>query len=325
MTDQAGVMEFHFDHPLEAHFEIPLIPGHWIAMALAVSGLAVAAMLLHSGLAIAYDNRGFVRIALVLAALGATRWWIRHTPTPVHRWVKDFSESSLLFASFSILGVVATYPLASTTSGFADPTLERIDHFLHFNWLAWYEAVSAHSSLQVLGAAAYGSIFVTPLVLLAWYAYAEKRAETRRFLMTFWLGAVLTLVLFPLAPAEGPLAFLWHGPVPYMPTTALYQQQLIPGLRTHAIRKIDLGALQGLVCTPSFHTVSGVLYMAFAWPVRRLRWFLLPLNSAMLLATPVEGTHYLSDMLGGLIVAMTALVAVRLVMRRMPRYFALPG
>ena len=108
-----------------------------------------------------------------------------------------------------------------------------------------------------------------------------------------------------------------------MPTSALYQQELIPELRAHAIHQIDLGALRGLVCAPSFHTVCGVLYIAFSWPVQRLRWFLLPLNAAMLLATPVEGTHYLSDMVCGLIVAVTAYVGVRLAINQMPRYFPL--
>ena len=321
MTDQAGVLAFDFDHALDAHFNLPLMPTRWIVLALAASGLAVAGMLRHSGLTISLDNPGFALVALALALLGATRWWIRHKPTPAHRRVRDFSESALLFVSISLLGVLASYPLAGSSSGFADPTLRQIDQLLHFDWLNWYQAVSAHTSLQVLGAAAYGSIYVTPLVLLGWYAHAERRADTQRFLATFWVGAVLTLVLFPLFPAEGPLAFLWHGPVPYMPTSALYQQELIPELRAHAIHQINLGALRGLVCAPSFHTVCGVLYIAFGWPIARLRWLILPLNAAMLLATPVEGTHYLSDMVCGLLVALTALVAVKWIIRRLPRPF----
>lgn len=323
MTDQAGVLAFDFEHPLDARFELAHIPTRWIVRALAISALVVAVLMRHSGLMITTDNPGFARMALVLGVLAITRWWIRHTPTRTHRWLRDFSESALLFMSFSLLGVVASYPMAAISSGFADPMLQRMDQLLHFDWLAWYQTVSAHSSLQMLGATAYASIYVTPLVLLGWYAYAEQRADTQRFLATFWVAAILTLVLFPLFPAQGPLAFLWHGPVPYMPTSALYQQQMIPELRTHVINQIDLGALRGLVCAPSFHTVCGVLYIAFSWPVQRLRWLLLPLNGAMLLATPVEGTHYLSDMVCGLIVAITAFVGVRLALRLLPRTLSL--
>ena len=38
---------------------------------------------------------------------------------------------------------------------------------------------------------------------------------------------------------------------------------------------------------------------------------MLTLNAAMLLSTPVEGTHYLSDMLIGAVVAVAAVVIVR--------------
>jgi membrane-associated phospholipid phosphatase len=121
----------------------------------------------------------------------------------------------------------------------------------------------------------------------------------------------MTLMLFPLFPAKGALEYLWHGPIPYMPTNGLYQGEIIPALRAHTFGAINLGALRGLVCAPSFHTVCATIFIATALPMRRLRWVLVPLNAAMLLATPVEGTHYLSDMVMGFIVAMTAIGIVR--------------
>ncbi|HSI16732.1 MAG TPA: phosphatase PAP2 family protein, partial [Sphingomonas sp.] len=86
--------------------------------------------------------------------------------------------------------------------------------------------------------------------------------------------------------------------------------QLIPELRLHMFHVIDLGAIRGLVSAPSFHTASAVLFIAAAWPWRTLRWPLLALNVAMLISTPVEGTHYLSDMILGAAVAGVALGAV---------------
>lgn len=97
-----------------------------------------------------------------------------------------------------------------------------------------------------------------------------------------------------------------------MPTSALYQEELVIALRAHRMTDIDLGALRGLVCAPSFHTASAVVFMAAAWPVPRLRWVIVPVNLAMLLATPVEGTHYLTDMIVGALVALAAIAIVRL-------------
>ncbi|WP_375381911.1 phosphatase PAP2 family protein [uncultured Sphingomonas sp.] len=214
-----------------------------------------------------------------------------------------------LITVMSLLGAVATYPVAGLSRGFVDETLQRIDVELHFDWLAWYEAVAAHPTLQIVGHLAYQSIYLSPAVLFAWYAWHGRRADARAFLGAYWLAAFLTIALSGAMPAEGPFALLWHRAIPYMPDSGLWQPELIPALRHHAVHAVDLGELRGLVSAPSFHTAAAVLYIAAAWPIRRLRWPLLALNVAMLLSTPVEGTHYFVDMLLGALVAAVALTA----------------
>ena len=241
----------------------------------------------------------------------ASRILLRAPTGLAQRRFRDFSESMLMFLAISFLGVVASYPAAAVSRGYSDPMLQQMDQLLHFDWIAWYLAVSAYPLLQWASTTAYSAIYVSPIILMACYACSERAIAAREFLMTFWLATVFTLLLFPLFPAEGPLAFLWHGPIPYMPTSALYQEQMIPELRSHQLSVIDLGALRGLVCAPSFHTAAGVLYMIAAWPIRPLRWILVPVNLAMLLATPIEGTHYLVDMIAGLLVAVFATCLVK--------------
>lgn len=269
-------------------------------------------MLQRSGLFVAPDNRGFAAAFVAVVSLIVLRVWVNQPLDRVQARLRDFSEDVLAFLTISLLGVLASYSDAAATSGFSDATLAHYDALLHFDWLVWYRAVAAHAALQYLGEAAYFTIYVSPIVLIGYFAMTQQRARSRQFLATFWLGVVITLALFPLFPAEGPLAYLWHGQIPYMPTSALYQEQLIPALRMHRVTDIDLGALRGLVCAPSFHTVSGVIFVATAWPVRHLRWPILVINTAMLLATPIEGTHYLSDMVAGLLVALLAIGVVRL-------------
>lgn len=287
------------------------IPATWLVAALALSGIVVASMMARAGLLIATRNLGFVAALALTVPLALGRWHLRRAETLRARQLRAFCEDAFLFLAISLLGVVASYPAAAVTSGFADAGLARVDALLHFDWTAWYRVVAASPALQHLGAMAYAAIYVTPMVLIGYFAIHQRRAEARRFLGTFWLAVVLTLALFPLFPAEGPLAYLWHGPIPYMPTSALYQEQLITALRTHEMTDIDLGALRGLVCAPSFHTASAVVFAAAAWPVPWLRRVVVPINLAMLLATPVEGTHYLADMIGGALVALAAIAIVR--------------
>jgi hypothetical protein len=251
---------------------------------------------------------GTATIGLAATAILAVRYAFRDAVTGWPRIARDFSEYVGLFGAICLLGAMASYPIAAINHGYADARLAAIDHELRFNWIAWYDMVAAHPTLQLIGRAVYNSIFVTPIILLGYFAATGRQADARGFILSFWIAAVLTLSLFSMMPAEGPLAFLWHGPVPYMPVSALYQAELIPALRDHALNSIDPGQLRGLVCAPSFHAASATLFIATAWQARPLRWPLVTLNAAMLLATPVEGTHYFADLIAGTLVALVALV-----------------
>ncbi len=66
-------------------------------------------------------------------------------------------------------------------------------------------------------------------------------------------------------------------------------------------------AASALVCHPEPLIAQAV---AAAFEDRWLRWPLLALNVGMLISTPVEGTHYLIDMILGAAVAGVALGAV---------------
>lgn len=225
----------------------------------------------------------------------------------------DCVEYYALFAVVCLIGAVASYPIAALTHGYADPALQRIDAALHFNWLDWYQTVARHRMLQIIGIAVYESIYLTPAILLGWFAFRGERPAAHHFLATFWLTAVATLALFSLMPAVGPFAFLWRGPVPYMPVSELWQPDLIPALRMHRLQMIDLGQLKGLVSAPSFHAAAATIYIATAWRIRQLRWPLTALNLAMLLSTPVEGTHYLADIIIGAAVGIAAVLITDLV------------
>jgi PAP2 superfamily len=287
------------------------IPGRLLACTIGVSALAVLAMLIAHRLSVVLTGWPMPLLAGSCLALAAVRYATHNGKSLAQARARHFAESILAFLAMTALGAIASYGMAASSVGFDDARLAHADRLLGFDWIEWYLAVVHHPMLQVLGAAAYASVYVSPVVLIGYLAWTGRQGAARRFLLTFWLSIVVTLLLFPLLPARGALAYLWHGPIPYMPTNGLYQDAIIPALRAHTMRAIDFGALRGLVCAPSFHTVCGVLFIAWSWPLVRLRWTLVPLNLAMLAATPVEGTHYLIDMILGALVAIAAIAAVR--------------
>ena len=288
-----------------------------------VASLAACTLLLWSaGLAVDPFSRSNIPYYLVLMIGPLVRAWCARDG---RRWSISLAhgvEYYTLFTAMALTGAVSSYPVAALSQGFVDATLQRIDVALRFDWLAWYRLVSEHRALQLLGIAAYQSIYLTPAALLAWFAATGRRRDAHHFLAAFWIAAILTLALFHWMPAIGPFALLWKGPIPYMPTSELWQPDLIPVLRHHGERLVDLGQLRGLVSAPSFHAASGTLYIAAAWRCGPLRWVLTGITSAMLLSTPVEGTHYLIDLLLG---AAVALVAWRLAGALVARHARTPA
>jgi len=321
MESDAGLVERVQRNACLEH-DLPIIPGTWLAMILASSTLLVCGLLFKTGIGIRTDSLTFAGLFLAMLALGTLYRYTQRQATPGAARLRDFSEYALLFMAISLLGVVSSYPVAAFTAGFVDEALIRGDDLMRFDWIRWYTFVVDQPILRVSGAIAYSTIFLSPAVLLGYMAWHAERGAARQFLLTFWLAAVLTLLLFPLFPAKGPLAVMWSGAIPYMPTTALYQSEVIPELRAALFSHIELDALGGLVCAPSFHTVCGVLYIAAAWPFLALRWPLTIMNGAMLLSTPVEGNHYLTDMVLGVLVALAAIMLVRGLMRLLVR---MPG
>lgn len=293
------------------------IAGHWLGAAAAASLIAVGLIMAAAGLTIDPWSLGNLGVFACLVGAAVTCWASRLASGERARFLRDFAELGGLFAFFCLLGAVASYPVAALSHGYCDRMLARCDRLLRFDWIAWYDVTAAHPLLQRVSRAAYQSIFVNPVILIGYFAATDRKLEARRFIAGFWLAAVITLIAFAAFPAEGPLGFMWRGGVPYVPVSATYQEWLIPALRAHAVHHVALSGLHGLVSAPSFHTACGVMFTATAWAYRRLRWPVTLMNGAMLLATPVEGTHYLTDMLAGALVGAIALLAASLLFRQL--------
>jgi hypothetical protein len=288
---------------------IGLIQRRSLVIAISISLIATTMLMWRAGLTIAL-NPASLAFGIVGVALLALCFGFRASTQPWKRFVAIGAEDVLIFTSISLMGAVASYAVAAGTQGWVDEAMAAFDHAIGFDWLDWYEQVAASRFLQISGMAVYASIFITPAILICTFTASGQRAEAREFLLSFWLAAAISLFLFHFLPTLGPLAYLWYGPIHYMPTSGLYQAELIPLLRDHRIGSVDLGALRGLVGPPSFHAASAILYIIAAWRLRRFRIAVTVLNFAMLLSIPVEGTHYAIDVISGSLVAIAAYLIV---------------
>jgi len=282
------------------------IPGVWVLTAMLLTTGCVTLAMIRAKLTIDLLDPITGLVGIVAGTATGLRYAFRNPQSKFQQVTRDAAEFVGLFVTISLLGAVASYAVAATTTGWVDASLHRIDALLGLDWIRWYEIVSAHVFLQILSRVAYSSIFLTPAIIIGYFAWTGRTTAARQFLASFWFAAVMTLILFWFMPAKGALAFLWHGPIPYMPISALYQADIIPILRQYDMHQVDLGVIRGLVSVPSFHAASAVLYMIAGWNMGALRWPIIAVNAAMLLSIPVEGTHYFTDVVGGALVALLA-------------------
>ena len=73
---------------------------------------------------------------------------------------------------------------------------------------------------------------------------------------------------------------------------------------------------QPLSAAHDLHAALAVILIGALWPMRMLRWVALALNTAMLVATPVDGSHYFIDVLTGIAIGILAFVAAHAIATR---------
>jgi membrane-associated phospholipid phosphatase len=74
---------------------------------------------------------------------------------------------------------------------------------------------------------------------------------------------------------------------------------------------------EGIITFPSLHAALAVILIAAFWPLPVARWICAVINTLMLAATPIDGSHYLIDVVAGIGIALLCLVAARALVARM--------
>ncbi|MGB6534797.1 MAG: phosphatase PAP2 family protein [Xanthobacteraceae bacterium] len=80
-----------------------------------------------------------------------------------------------------------------------------------------------------------------------------------------------------------------------------------------------LALAPAIVILPNFQAAAALLYAWALWPLRRLRSFATLICGVMLAAAPANGAHGFVDLVGGLLVAIAAIAAARVIGRFLAR------
>jgi membrane-associated phospholipid phosphatase len=227
--------------------------------------------------------------------------WIRPAPS-----ITCLTMGAAAWVVFTASGLVTTYLSALSPRPLLDLGFTHADAVLGFDWPTWTRWVWSHPGLTSVLHVVYASLIPQILLVVTVLPHLAPAGRHAELLLRMVVALALTNVLFFLFPAAGAFSHfgMAHTPADLLPSKALY------AIRNHG-RLFNFGDAQGIISFPSFHTVMALLLTATWRGVKRMFWPVAVLNGLMLLSVPSEGGHYMTDMLGGFLVAGVACLVVR--------------
>lgn len=184
-----------------------------------------------------------------------------------------------------------------------DKDLAAWDSALGFDWSAYFHWVVSRPIINGVLACAYQAIWWQSFALMGVFSAKKRLWDFACLQIALPLSFGLTCVVATFLPAIG--AYHFHGMTsdghPGI-AIAFTDRAAAPLLW---LRQTELPAVMPdfpelrLISFPSWHAAVSVIFTLSAWPVPVLRWLSFALNGLMLAATPVQGAHYVSDMIVG--------------------------
>lgn len=280
----------------------------FIWMIIAAVGAAVLVAPAISGFRI--DWPSFAMPVGTCAALLAGHWFYR--VRRVDPRLASALGCTAQIIAFGAVGAPLSYLAASFNLPLQDGFFDALDRALGFDWSALFEFITARPVLATVLRAAYVSFTVQASLVVLALALFGQLLWLRVFVLSFVLTALVTIAVSAMLPGVG--AWEFHGMPSGPDSTIPIAQSSLPvfhALRDGTLRQLVAFGAEGIITFPSLHAALGLILMAALWPVAGLRWIPIAVNAVMIGATPIDGMHYLVDVIAGLLIAPPCIAAAR--------------
>jgi len=249
------------------------------------------------------DWHSFWVPGLVTALLAAGGWFYRSVR-------RDQRPGAILTSTAHIIGFAAVgAPLSyiAATAGFPlqDAALEAIDRHLGIDWTQLMTFVSLRPGLQLVLSFAHSSFALQTLTTVLVLGIAGQLTRLSSFITAFIATTLVIIAISAVCPAAGPWLFLEIQPANangFLPPSSSSWPVFL-ALRDGTLHTVYGIRSEGIITFPSLHAALGVLYPAALWRVKSVRWFALGLNILLVIATPAYGSHYVVDVIAGILIA----------------------
>jgi hypothetical protein len=219
--------------------------------------------------------------------------------------------------AFAAVGAPLSYIAASANAPLSDHWLDAMDRAAGLDWkalLAWMNAVPGlHTVLRPI----YLSLTLQMTAVVLCLAFSGRLLWLRVYTLAFFCVVLVSIAVSAVLPAAG--AWPYYG-------LSASDSQIVPavstswpvfhGLRDGSVRALVAVGSEGIITFPSVHAALAIIVIAALWPLPALRFVAVAINVAMLLATPIDGSHYFVDVAAGAVLAVLSLIAARAIAER---------
>jgi hypothetical protein len=227
--------------------------------------------------------------------------------------------STAQVVAFAAAGAPLSYLAASADLPLHDDALAAVDRALGLDWTAMLAWMNAAPLVFGMLRPIYLSLTLQMTTVVLCLAFSGRLAWLRVYTLAFILAALISIGISAMLPAAG--AWPHYAPDPsdtlHLLPTVSTSWPVFYGLRDGTFRSLVAIGSEGIITFPSLHAALAVIVVAALWPVPVARWLFLMLNLLMLLATPVDGSHYFIDVLAGIVLAVVCLTSARMLAVRL--------
>ena len=270
---------------------------YWAGFSFRTAGLAVVLVAMGVLFAVAHFYRAAGRDQDLVVITRETAWLLAFT-----------GAAALL----SNLAITCNLPLVGSK-------LSWFDHAVGFDWAWAYKFVAAHPPVAWVLSIAYVIALPEVAVVMAVLARLGRTDRASELVFAAMLGAIIAIVISTLLPSGGALGYYKPNEAELMtrPIVNLAYKSTFYALRAGSIREFSLYDLKGLIAFPSYHAVLCTVTLLATRGIPRLFWPLFAVSLLILASAPIDGGHFLADVIGGVAVGVLATMLAAAIRARM--------
>ncbi|WP_092090323.1 phosphatase PAP2 family protein [Bradyrhizobium brasilense] len=213
----------------------------------------------------------------------------------------------------AIAATMLTYAAATVGRPLMDDQLLRADQLIGYDWRAYAGFFAGSGTMVRIVSEFYNSIFYLPNVVILALAIKKDVKTLEKFILAAIISLLLTIGIFALVPATTAWTHL------HLSDTEISSFRNLPlssdgwideliRIREGSLRSLRNFQGKGLIAFPSFHCAAALILIWASWNILWLRIPMTLVNLGMILATPIVGGHYVTDLIGGLVITIVSVI-----------------